>query len=34
MMKSTKKVDVVLLCGGKAKRLRPYTLNTPKPLLL
>ena len=34
MIKSTKKIDVVLLCGGKGQRLRPYTLNTPKPLLL
>ncbi len=29
-----KKIDVILLCGGKGQRLRPYTLRTPKPLLL
>tara|TARA_B100000214_G_scaffold360912_1_gene323775 strand:+ start:1111 stop:1800 length:690 start_codon:yes stop_codon:yes gene_type:complete len=33
MIKS-KKIDVVLLCGGKGQRLRPHTLSTPKPLLL
>ena len=34
MMKSTKKVEYVLLFVLKGQRLRPYTLNTPKPLLL
>ena len=34
MIKSKKKIDVVLLCGGKGQRLRPHTLSTPKPLLL
>ncbi|MCO5229802.1 MAG: nucleotidyltransferase family protein [Chitinophagales bacterium] len=27
-------VDVVLMAGGEGKRLRPLTLNTPKPLLV
>ena len=27
-------MDVVLLCGGKGERMRPHTLETPKPLLL
>jgi glucose-1-phosphate cytidylyltransferase len=26
--------DIILLCGGKGQRLRPYTLNIPKPLLI
>lgn len=26
-------VDAVLMAGGEGKRLRPFTLNTPKPLL-
>ena len=34
MNNSKKKIDVILLCGGKGQRLRPYTLRTPKPLLL
>ena len=29
-----KKVDVILLCGGKGQRLRPHTMNIPKPLLI
>ena len=29
-----KKVDVILLCGGKGHRLRPHTFSTPKPLLI
>lgn len=34
-MKTLKeKIDIVLLCGGKGQRLRPYTLRTPKPLLV
>jgi NDP-sugar pyrophosphorylase family protein len=28
-----KTFDVIILCGGYGKRLRPYTLNNPKPLL-
>jgi len=27
-------VKAVILCGGKGTRLRPYTLNLPKPMLL
>ena len=26
-------VDVVVMAGGKGRRLRPLTMNTPKPLL-
>lgn len=29
-----KKIDVILLCGGKGQRLRPLTSSIPKPLLL
>jgi hypothetical protein len=32
-MTQRKKIDVILLCGGKGERLRPYTANLPKPLL-
>lgn len=32
-MTQKKKIDVILLCGGKGERLRPYTANLPKPLL-
>lgn len=28
-----KKIDVILLCGGKGKRLKKLTYKTPKPLL-
>ena len=28
-----KKIDVIILCGGKGIRLRPLTQNTPKPLV-
>ena len=28
------KIDIIFLCGGKGTRLRPYTNNLPKPLLL
>jgi perosamine synthetase len=28
------KIDIIFLCGGKGTRLRPYTKNLPKPLLL
>ena len=31
--KSAVPVDAVLMAGGKGERLRPLTLNTPKPLL-
>ena len=31
---NSKKIDVVILCGGHGTRLRPYTLTTPKPLLI
>ena len=34
MINIKKKIDVILLCGGKGQRLRPYTLRTPKPLLI
>ena len=34
MTVSKKNIDVILLCGGKGQRLRPYTSNIPKPLLL
>ena len=34
MNKAKKNLDVVLLCGGKGQRLRPFTANIPKPLLL
>ena len=34
MNKINKKIDVILLCGGKGQRLRPHTKNIPKPLLL
>ena len=34
MRKSKKKIDVILLCGGKGQRLRPLTSVIPKPLLL
>jgi NDP-sugar pyrophosphorylase family protein len=30
----TKKIDVVLLCGGIGERLRPLTKSIPKPLLI
>jgi len=33
IMTQRKKIDVILLCGGKGERLRPYTANLPKPLL-
>ena len=33
-MFQTKKIDVILLCGGKGQRLRPHTRNLPKPLLI
>jgi NDP-sugar pyrophosphorylase family protein len=29
-----KNFDVIILCGGYGKRLKPHTLKTPKPLLL
>ena len=28
------KIDVVIMAGGKGKRLMPLTANTPKPLLI
>lgn len=31
--KSSLPIDAVLMAGGKGERLRPLTLNTPKPLL-
>jgi NDP-sugar pyrophosphorylase family protein len=34
MINKQKKIDVILLCGGQGKRLRPLTRNTPKPLLI
>ena len=34
MKKLKKKIDVILLCGGKGQRLRPHTLTVPKPLLI
>lgn len=33
LQKSFLPVDAVLMAGGKGERLRPLTLNTPKPLL-
>jgi len=30
---NSKKIDVIILCGGYGTRLRPYTLTIPKPLL-
>ena len=33
VMKSILPVDAVLMAGGKGERLRPLTLDTPKPLL-
>lgn len=32
-MKTRLPIDAVLMAGGKGERLRPLTLNTPKPLL-
>jgi|TARA_B110000285_G_C14938763_1_gene520935 NDP-sugar pyrophosphorylase family protein len=34
MISYNKNIDVILLCGGKGQRLRPHTINIPKPLLL
>jgi NDP-sugar pyrophosphorylase family protein len=31
---NSKKIDVIILCGGHGTRLSPYTLKTPKPLLI
>lgn len=31
---NSKKIDVIILCGGYGTRLKPYTIKTPKPLLL
>jgi D-glycero-D-manno-heptose 1,7-bisphosphate phosphatase len=31
---NSKKIDVIILCGGHGTRLNPYTLKTPKPLLI
>jgi glucose-1-phosphate cytidylyltransferase len=28
-----KKISIIILCGGKGKRLHPYTTDIPKPLL-
>ena len=33
MLLISKKIKVIVLCGGKGKRLRPYTRKIPKPLL-
>ena len=32
-LRSILPIDAVLMAGGKGERLRPLTLNTPKPLL-
>ncbi len=32
-MLSPEEIDVVILCGGRGKRLRPLTLYRPKPML-
>lgn len=31
---NSKKIDIIILCGGYGTRLKPYTIKTPKPLLL
>jgi|688.fasta_scaffold820240_1 NDP-sugar pyrophosphorylase family protein len=34
MIKNNNEFDVIILCGGKGERLRPFTKVTPKPLTL